>query len=128
MDTWGLIGLAVIVMLVVALGVWLYRDSESNRRRRRFLGRYEPHRLEPGSASEPTSAAPDTAGAPTVVLPAIQPASPAPQESGRFSGYLPRARRVRAYVLRPQPLARQPTLPPDPELMYRILIGLHNLD
>jgi hypothetical protein len=74
MAIWGLFSLVVVAVPLVAVLVWVYREQESSRRRRRFLRRY-PQRSVAGIRErvKREREAERLAHADTQVIPAIPP-------------------------------------------------------
>lgn len=128
MTFWGLFSLVVVAVPLVAVLVWVYREQESSRRRRRFLRHY-PQRSVAGIRERVKREREDEriANADTQVLPAIPPDDVPTQP---FPAYVPLPRRKRPYVDRPPtPWPRQdPDQRPDATFMQRILDGLKRLD
>ena len=126
MIFWGIFSLAVLAVPTLAVLGWLFGQYRSNRRRRKFLERY-PERSVAGIRERTTQ---DLANADTQVMPKVRHRTlpPGPTLDGHISGQLPQPQRVRGYVKRPTPYPRKPALPPDDELMQRILDGLRNLE
>lgn len=126
MLAWGLFSLVVVAVPLVALLVWVYREQESSRRRRKFLRRY-PQRSVTGIRER---VARELATEDTHVIPKVPhgPLPPDRLQEGKFTGVLPLPTRVCRYVQSPTPYPRRLQKGPDTQLMQRILNGLKRLE
>ena len=125
MSGWGVFALVVVGLPVVVLIRWFVADRLRARRRARYIARFKPdwsvdvirNRVEQERAEERLTRAN------TEVLPVISP----DDVPTKVIPVLPS--RKRPYVDRPPtPWPRKPLLNrPDPELMQRVLYGLHKL-
>ncbi|MGW4133733.1 hypothetical protein [Amycolatopsis japonica] len=128
MIGWGIAALVVIAVPAVAILVWVIREQQSARRRRRFLERHKERSVS-GIRERVKREREDErlANADTQIFPAVPldevPTQPLPKVP-------PLPRRRRPYVNRPPtPWPRKKTAErPDQKLMQRILDRLERLE